>query len=318
MNRLKTISLAALLFACAAPPSVQATTFAALTLAQQAKKADVIVQATILAPTTVTEGANTYAVYPLKVSETLAGDAAMLPQTVGSPGGGGPALFVLNGVDSAPVFQAGQEAVLLLYKGRLDSPLVGYNQGAYLILGGQVSVLFPPLAAGASGAGQNGVVPYGSAQFPVAQSPVAQPGTSAAPTSPAATPAASTTTTAPATTGAAVPGATTNTGSGATTPPVTPPVTAPTTSQTPTNQAPATQPPVTQTPAATSPAPPSATTPSAEAPAATGIPASPSGSPTQPTSGPAPVPSPATVSVLGGIRTPAELKAAIVAARAAR
>ena len=70
----------------------------------------------------------------------------MLPQTVGGQGGGSPALFVLSGVEAAPVFQAGQEAVLLLYKGRLDSPLVGYNQGAYLIANGQVSVLTVPAA----------------------------------------------------------------------------------------------------------------------------------------------------------------------------
>ncbi len=138
--------IAALLGTLLAGGGVQATTFAPLTLVQQAKKADVIVQATIGIPTTVTEGTQVYAVYPLKVSETLAGDAATLPQTVGSQSGGGPALFVLSGVETAPVFQAGQELVLLLYKGRLDSPLVGYNQGAYLISNGQVSVLNAPLA----------------------------------------------------------------------------------------------------------------------------------------------------------------------------
>ncbi|MGY2892372.1 hypothetical protein [Deinococcus sp. UYEF24] len=169
--------IAALLLGSLLTGGVGATTFAPLTLVQQAKKADVIVQATIGLPTTVTEGTQVYAVYPLKVSETLAGDAATLPQTVGSQGGGGPALFVLSGVETAPVFQLGQEVVLLLYKGRLDSPLVGFNQGAYLISNGQVSVLNAPLATTpGAGMGVQQSATQSSAGLPLAfQTPSLQP-----------------------------------------------------------------------------------------------------------------------------------------------
>ncbi|WP_425147122.1 hypothetical protein [Deinococcus sp.] len=112
---------------------VQATSYSTLTLSEQAKKAEVIVQATIGTPTTAAEGSLNYTVYPLKVSATLAGDPAQLPQA-----GGVPALYILSGLDAAPAFQPGQEAVLLLYKGRLDSPLVGFNQGVYWIVNGQI------------------------------------------------------------------------------------------------------------------------------------------------------------------------------------
>ena len=111
-----------------------ATSAPPLTLEQQARKAEVIVQATIGAPISVTENAQSYAVYPLKVSATLAGDAASLPQA-----SGGPALYLLAGVEGQPTFSPGQEALLLLYKGRMDSPIVGFNQGVYLISNGQVS-----------------------------------------------------------------------------------------------------------------------------------------------------------------------------------
>ena len=113
--------------------SAGATSYSPLTLTQQAKKAEVIVQATIQPPTSVMEDGLSYNVYPLKLSATLAGDAGQLPQL-----GGVPALYVLNSVDGAPVFQSGQEAVLLLYKGRLDSPLVGFNQGVYWLVNGQI------------------------------------------------------------------------------------------------------------------------------------------------------------------------------------
>ena len=153
---LATLALSACLFT-----AVQATTASPLTLEQQARKADVIVQATIGTPTTVTEGGQAYSVYPLKVSETLAGDAAQLPQLPGGQGGSGPALYVLSGMELAPVFQSGQEAVLLLYKGRLDSPLVGFNQGAFLISNGLVSVLpIQPVP------GQGGAVPGASSTPP--------------------------------------------------------------------------------------------------------------------------------------------------------
>ena len=272
----------------------QATTFVPLTLAQQAKKADVIVQATIGIPTTLTEGTQVYAVYPLKVSETLAGDAATLPQTVGSQGGGGPALFVLSGVETAPVFQAGQEVVLLLYRGRLDSPLVGYNQGAYLVSNGQVSVLSPPLL-GTQGAGAVPGQPL--TQIP-AYSAASQPAGTPAPLAPAAPlPAVSVT-------------------------PVGVPVSAPvppipvlTTVPTSETQVVAPTVPATATPAAAAPP----TAPPGSAPPVPGaVPAAAlagQGDPSPAVILPAGV---VAVGVLGTIRTSAELKAAIVAARAVK
>ena len=38
-----------------------------------------------------------------------------------------------------PAFAAGQEAVALLYARRLDSPLVGFSQGWYPVVGGKVT-----------------------------------------------------------------------------------------------------------------------------------------------------------------------------------
>ena len=254
------MSATALLALATLASPVQATTFAALSLTQQAKKADVIVQATIGAPTTVTEAGRTYNVYPLKVSETLAGDAAMLPQIGGTQGGGSPALYVLSGMERGPSFQSGQEAVLLLYKGRFDSPLVGFNQGAYLVSGGLVSVLFAPEPNPAT---QTAVNQNAVNQDPVPQEAVAQtPPTVAAVTTP---PTASTT------------GTTGQNG----------------TVQTPAAQTPVAQPSVALLPVAQTPAVQTLPSPGASVSAAT-------------------------VGVLGKIRTPAELKAAIVAARAAK
>ena len=297
---LGTLSLATLALSACLLTAVQATTASPLTLVQQAKKADVIVQATIGTPTTVTEGGQAYSVYPLKVSETLAGDAAQLPQLPGGQGGGGPALYVLSGMELAPVFQSGQEAVLLLYKGRLDSPLVGFNQGAFLISNGLVSVLpIQPVP------GQGGAVPGASS------TPFGTPPTPAAQDQPVQTPVAQT-------------------------PATSTPATSTPATQTPATQTPATQTPATQTPATSTPATstPATSTPATSTPA-TPTPATPSpGSQTPGTETPAtqpqtpaastptastPAVQPAPVAtVLGNLKTPAELKAAIVAARAAK
>ncbi|GGQ95290.1 hypothetical protein [Deinococcus ruber] len=155
--------------------SVRATTFSPLTLQQQAKKADVIVQATIGTPTTATEDGLTYAVYPLKVSSTLAGDPAQLPQA-----SGGPALYILAGLDAAPVFLAGQEAILLLYKGRLDCPLVGWNQGVYWLINGQIvtaQASTGQMGTGQPATGQPVAVLPGTVSPATAQTPAGQPAT---------------------------------------------------------------------------------------------------------------------------------------------
>ena len=94
----------------------------------------VIVRVTLGAVQTVRDGDVTYLAYPLEVTEVIAGDPATLPQV-----GGKPALFVLQGVQDLPKFSARQEALALLYAGRMDSPLVGFNQGWYPVVGGKVT-----------------------------------------------------------------------------------------------------------------------------------------------------------------------------------
>jgi hypothetical protein len=121
--------LAALLVAAAG-----ATTAPPLTLAQQVKKAEVIVRGTLGPAVTVREGEVTYLAYPLTVAETITGDAARLPQQ-----GGKPALFFLQGLADLPELKSGQEVFALLYTRRQDSPLVGFNQGLYPVTDGKVS-----------------------------------------------------------------------------------------------------------------------------------------------------------------------------------
>ncbi len=281
----------ALLLLATLTAPVRATTFAALSLEQQAKKADVIVQATIGAPTTVTEAGRTYNVYPLKVSETLAGDAAMLPQIGGTQGGGSPALYVLSGMERGPSFQSGQEAVLLLYKGRFDSPLVGFNQGAYLVSGGLVSVLFAPDGdpATLNAASQSPSPQLVYTPPPVTPLPATVPPTALPPVT-ATLPASGATGTEPAP------------------PPLPTAATTGTTAQSGTVPIPATQNSATQNSATQNPA---TQNTAVQIPAAqTQV--------VQPLPTLAPNLSASTAGVLGKIRTPAELKAAIVAARAAR
>ncbi|UBV42959.1 hypothetical protein LAJ19_01670 [Deinococcus taeanensis] len=110
-----------------------ATTAPTLTLAQQAQKAEVIVRATLGTPAEVRDGDVTYLAYPLTVAETLSGDASRLPQQEGAP-----ALVVLKGLEDLPELRAGLEVVALLYASRLDSPLVGFNQGLYAVTNGAV------------------------------------------------------------------------------------------------------------------------------------------------------------------------------------
>lgn len=131
--RLALILLAALALG-AGPLTAGATTVPTLTLTQQARKADVIVRATLGNPTTVKEGDLTWLAYPLTVSETVAGDPASLPQLEGKP-----ALYLLSGLEGLPELRSGQDAFLLLYSRRLDSPVVGFWQGVYPIENGKVT-----------------------------------------------------------------------------------------------------------------------------------------------------------------------------------
>ncbi|MDL2345297.1 hypothetical protein QOL99_14235, partial [Deinococcus sp. MIMF12] len=240
------MTLVAALALGAVPLTAQATTAPTLTLTQQARKAAVIVRATLGTSARVTEGDVTWVVYPLTVAEAVVGDPATLPQREGKP-----ALYLLAGLEGVPELRAGQEGFFLLYPGRLDSPLVGFSQGFYPIVNGRVT---RPGAAGEAGGTSAGTTPTPTATTP------------ASPTTPG-TPAANTTTNpTPGTTGTTPPAAP---GTGATGGSATPP---PTTPGTPAAPAPASPTPSatpgTATPPAT-PGTPAAATPAALTPAAT-------------------------------------------------
>ncbi|MFC6590638.1 hypothetical protein ACFP81_00350 [Deinococcus lacus] len=128
----------------AALPQAHATTAQELTVEQQAKKAQVIVRARLGTPQGVKAGETSWTVYPLEILETVAGDAAALPQLEGKP-----ALYTLAGLQDLPPLRSGQEAVFLLYTARFDSPLVGFNQGYYPLEGGRVRLGWAQKAAGA-------------------------------------------------------------------------------------------------------------------------------------------------------------------------
>ena len=122
-----------LLVAALLGASASASFVPKLTLAQQAKKADLIVQARVTEVKQQEQDGQQWTVYALKVGETLSGNAADLPKLNGAP-----ALWVLSALDGAPKFAVNDEAVLLLYKGLLDSPVVGVSQGVYPIQAGKV------------------------------------------------------------------------------------------------------------------------------------------------------------------------------------
>ncbi|MFB9992430.1 hypothetical protein ACFFLM_10680 [Deinococcus oregonensis] len=125
----------------------QASTFTTLTLVQQAKKAQVIVRATVGTPTTTQTGGVSWINYPLTVTETIAGDVASLPVREGKP-----TLMFLAGLQDVPALNSGQDVFLLLYTGTQDSPLVGFNQGAYPVINGRVTRWNEAATAAAFGA----------------------------------------------------------------------------------------------------------------------------------------------------------------------
>lgn len=100
-----------------------------------AQKAEVIVQATVAEVSRQERDGETWTVYRLKVSEVVTGAVADLPKL-----GEDPALWVLEGLENAPTLKANDEAVLLLYRKLLDSPVVGGTQGLYRVVNGKVGV----------------------------------------------------------------------------------------------------------------------------------------------------------------------------------
>ncbi|MEF2279203.1 hypothetical protein V3W47_12915 [Deinococcus sp. YIM 134068] len=132
----RALTLLAALALSALPPTAGATTVPPLTLTQQAKKAEIILRATPGTPSNVTENGVTWLAYPLTVTEAIVGDPATLPQREGKP-----VLYVLAGVEGLPELRAGQEAFFLLYRARMDNPIVGFTQGIYPIENGRVTRL---------------------------------------------------------------------------------------------------------------------------------------------------------------------------------
>lgn len=151
--------------------AAQATVAPILSLEQQARRAEVIVRATLGSPVDVRDGDVTYVAYPLTVTETIAGDPATLPRHEGAP-----ALLFLKGASDLPQLRAGQDVIALLYSARMDSPLVGFNQGLYPVVNGS---LVPGVA-------------LGTATPPTSTAPASTAPASTAPASGGATPAPTT------------------------------------------------------------------------------------------------------------------------------
>ena len=106
-----------------------------MTLPQQAQKAEVIVRGELGAPQTVTNGGVTWRAYPLTVTEVVSGDVNRLPQLEGQP-----TLYIWANAEGLPEWRTRQDAFFLLYTARLDSPLVGFNQGYYAINAEQIKL----------------------------------------------------------------------------------------------------------------------------------------------------------------------------------
>lgn len=150
--------------------AAQATAAPTLSLEQQARKAEVIVRATLGPPAEVRDGDVTYVAYPLTVTETIAGDPASLPRQAGAP-----ALLFLKGLADLPDLRAGQDVIALLYSARLDSPLVGFNQGLYPVVNGSlvpgVTLAAAPATPSAPGTPPTPAVTPTAATSPAATTP---------------------------------------------------------------------------------------------------------------------------------------------------
>ncbi|MFC6617681.1 hypothetical protein [Deinococcus radiophilus] len=155
--------LAALALAVGSLGGAQAVVAPVLTLNQQASRAEVIVRGVLGAPQTGEDGQTSWRVYPLTITETVVGDVSDLPQQ-----GSQTVLYVWADARDLPEWRTGQDAFFLLYTGRMDSPLVGYNQGYYPVVGGRVTL--PESAP----IGTSGAAASAAGFLPVAQPPVAE------------------------------------------------------------------------------------------------------------------------------------------------
>jgi hypothetical protein len=145
--------------------SAWATTITPLDLAQQVKKADLILHIKVKSVDTTQDSISElyWKVYSIEVLETLIGDSKILPPNTDDNEKlkGLPTFAILGGGDlvleGAPILKAfneekGQEwsgeYVVMLYKplssdlGKsYDDPIVGFNQGIYMVQNNTVSTL---------------------------------------------------------------------------------------------------------------------------------------------------------------------------------
>lgn len=128
-------AFAASAFTALAFTNASASVAPTLTLGEQAQKADVVLRGSLGAPQSVTKGSVTWRAYPLTVTEVVSGSTNGMPQL-----DGGAALYIWPDADDLPNWRTGQDAFFLLYKKRLDSPLVGFNQGYYAVRDNAVTV----------------------------------------------------------------------------------------------------------------------------------------------------------------------------------
>jgi hypothetical protein len=110
-----------------------ATTYPKLTLETQLERAEVIVRATVKEVVRQERNKRPWTVYTLQTQQFWRGEG-LLPKTSDLPS------FAIFGNDKirlegAPSFQMGEEWIFLLYTKNYDSPVVGFNQGAYKLEG---------------------------------------------------------------------------------------------------------------------------------------------------------------------------------------
>jgi hypothetical protein len=110
-----------------------ATTYPKLSLETQLERAEIIVRATIKAVAVEERNKRPWTVYTLESKQYWRGEG-LLPKSNALPS------FAIFGSDKiklegAPSFKVGDEWIFLLYSKNYDSPIVGFNQGAYKLEG---------------------------------------------------------------------------------------------------------------------------------------------------------------------------------------
>jgi hypothetical protein len=113
-----------------------ATTYPKLSLETQLERAEVIVRATVKEVLRQERNKRPWMVYTLDTKQHWRGEG-LLPKTSEQPS------FAIYGNDKiklegAPSFKVGEEWIFLLYTKNYDSPIVGFNQGAYKLESGTV------------------------------------------------------------------------------------------------------------------------------------------------------------------------------------